>query len=348
MNTLLVAKMVSCFLMVASILCVCSLASSGLEEGGQDPSGMGDRYNKWMSQYGRKYKNKDEYFHRFQIYQKNVHYINYINSKNLSFQLIDNKFADLTNEEFKSRYLGLSLKHPPQSKDKKHKECNCGGGLRGLPAQVDWRKKGAVTNVKDQGRCGSCWAFSAVAAVEGLYKLKTGKLVTLSEQELVDCDVDGMNEGCNGGFMNDAFEFIEEIGGLATDKDYPYKGRDGTCDRKKMKNLLAKISGYEVVPSNNETALQAAVAKRPVSVAIDAGSYSFQFYSSGIFTDSCQSDLNHGVAAVGYGKGGGGKYWVVKNSWGSDWGENGYIRMERGVRTRGGKCGIAMMASYPV
>ncbi|CAN0913622.1 KDEL-tailed cysteine endopeptidase CEP2 [Linum grandiflorum] len=335
------SSMVSFYIaIVASILCVHAMASSS----DLDPTDIGERYNKWMSKHGRKYKNRDEYFHRFQIYQSNVHYINYINSKNLSYQLTDNKFADLTNDEFKSRYLGLSM---PRS-NPKHKECTCGGVSKPLPVQADWRKSGAVTKVKDQGNCGSCWAFSAVSAVESLHKIKTGKLLTLSEQELVDCDVDGENEGCNGGFMNDAFEFIKEIGGLATEKKYPYIGRDSICDKKKLKDLAVNIKGYVVVPANNETALQAAVAKQPVSVAVDAGSYSFQFYSSGVFTGSCGTNLNHGVVAVGYGAEGGKKHWIVRNSWASDWGEDGYIRLERDVKSRGGKCGIAMMASHPI
>jgi KDEL-tailed cysteine endopeptidase len=186
-----------------------------------------------------------------------------------------------------------------------------------------------------------------VAAVEGINKIKTGNLVSLSEQELMDCDINTGNEGCSGGYMDKAFEFIKKNGGLTTEEDYPYKGEDGTCDKEKENNHAVTISSYEKVAANDEKSLQAAVANQPVSVAVDAGSYEFQFYSEGIFTNQCGNDLNHGVTAVGYGEDGG-KYWLVKNSWGTSWGESGYIRMERDSNDKQGICGIAMDASYPL
>ncbi|CAI0447481.1 unnamed protein product [Linum tenue] len=178
--------------------------------------------------------------------------------------------------------------------------------VRRVPPSVDWRKK--------------------------------EKLVSLSEQELVDCDTTE-NQGCNGGLMEYAFEFIKETGGLTTEDKYPYHAADGSCDSVKEDAPVVSIDGHENVPKNNEDALLKAVANQPVSVAIDAGSPDFQFYSEGVFTGSCGTELNHGVAAVGYGiTVDGTKYWIVKNS----------CRMQRGISDKTGLCGIAMEASYPV
>lgn len=184
--------------------------------------------------------------------------------------------------------------------------------------------------------------------MEGINKIKTGKLVSLSEQELVDCDVNDGNQGCKGGFMNKAFEFIKMNGGITTESDYPYNGKDDPCQKAKTKDHAATISGYETVPANSENNLQAAVARQPVSVAIDAGGYEFQLYSHGVFNGMCGHQLNHGVTVVGYGEDSGKKYWLVKNSWGTNWGESGYVRIERDSADTRGTCGIAMQPSYPV
>ncbi|CAL5403766.1 unnamed protein product [Camellia sinensis] len=326
-----------------AILCH-GIFSEEQENPDYDLEPMKERYEKWLENHGRAYKDRDEWERRFGIYQSNVEYIEHFNSKNLSFKLVDNKFADMTNEEFTSIYLGLGTTgHSVTGMRFGYEEST------GLPTIVDWRKQGAVTPVKDQGQCGSCWAFSATAAVEGLTKIKTGKLVSLSEQELMDCDVETGNKGCNGGYMANAFEFIKNNGGITAESAYPYQGINGNCDKTKAANHIATISGYVNVTSNNENSLQAAVAKQPVSVGIDAGGYAFQLYAGGIFSAHCGEDLNHGVIIVGYGENNGqNKYWLVKNSWGSNWGESGYVRMERGSTDKRGTCGIAMEASYPV
>ncbi|CAI9782058.1 unnamed protein product [Fraxinus pennsylvanica] len=284
----------------------------------QDAS-MVEKHKQWMAQYGRVYEDNAENEMRYKIFKENVVYIETFNKAGTrSYKLGINQFADLTNKEFQASRNGYKMstyqKSPKESSFRYE-------NVTAVPSSMDWRKKGAVTGVKDQGQCGCCWAFSAVAATEGINQLSTGKLISLSEQELVDCDT-SQDMGCNG---------------------------DGTCNSKKESSHAAKITGYEDVPANSESALLKSVAKQPVSVAIDASGSDFQFYSSGVFTGECGTDLDHGVTAVGYGTASDGtKYWLVKNSWGTSWGENGYIRMQRGIDAGEGLCGIAMQASYPI
>ncbi|KAA8524260.1 hypothetical protein F0562_010683 [Nyssa sinensis] len=305
---------------------------------------MYEMHQQWMARYGRVYKDADEMEKRFTIFKENVEHIESFNkAMNKPYKLGVNEFADLTNEEFTaSRNRFKSHVCSPATISFKYEN------VTAVPSTMDWRKKGAVTPVKDQGQCGCCWAFSAVAAMEGITQLTTGKLISLAEQELVDCDTSGEDQGCEGGLMDTAFQYIQQNHGLTTEANYPYKGVDGTCNTNKAANHAAKITGYEDVPANSKSALLKAVANQPVSVAIDAGGSDFQFYSSGVFTGQCGTELDHGVTAVGYGTDEDGtKYWLVKNSWGTGWGEEGYIRMQRDVAADEGLCGIAMQASYP-
>lgn len=173
--------------------------------------------------------------------------------------------------------------------------------------------------------------------------------MSLSEQQLMDCDVYSDNQGCNGGFMESAFDYIMENGGITTSKNYPYIGKEQKCNTKKAKQHEVRISNYEKVPPNEES-LQVAINKQPISVAIDASGYNFQLYSRGVFSGYCGNMLNHAVTLIGYDveENNGEKYWIVKNSWGTMWGESGYMKIKRGSSDNGGMCGIAMQASYPL
>ncbi|CAN8311838.1 unnamed protein product [Cochlearia groenlandica] len=307
---------------------------------------ISELFGEWCQRHGKTYGSQEERQHRIQIFRDNHDFVTHHNLVNNStYSLSLNAFADLTHHEFKASRFGLSS--PSLMAKRQH---NLGGTekvLSKVPDSVDWRKKGAVTNVKDQGSCGACWSFSATGAMEGINQIVTGDLISLSEQELIDCDKT-YNEGCNGGLMDYAFEFVIKNHGLDTEKDYPYQERDGTCKKDKLKTRVVTIDSYKGVPSNNEKALMEAVAVQPVSVGICGSERAFQLYSSGIFSGPCSTSLDHAVLIVGYGSQNSVDYWIVKNSWGKRWGMDGFMHMQRNTGNSEGICGINMLASYPV
>lgn len=298
-------------------------------------------FSTFVKKYSKKYTH-DEFFPRYNIFKANYNKIRHHNQKkDATFSMAVNEFADMTFEEFHSKMTGYKRidKGVYRSKNGPHHQ------LKATAGSVDWRTKNAVTPVKNQQQCGSCWAFSTTGATEGAHAIKTGKLVSLSEQQLVDCSQAQGNQGCNGGMMDQGFQYIITNGGITSEAQYPYTAQDGTCNTNVTS--VATLSSFVDVATNNEAALLAAVNIGPVSVAIEADQQCFQFYSGGVLSDpSCGTQLDHGVLVVGYGTDSttNQDYWIVKNSWGPSWGEAGYIRLVRGSN----ECGIATEPSYPV
>ncbi|CAK6950246.1 procathepsin L-like [Scomber scombrus] len=329
-------------LVAAAVLAVASCASLSLED---------LEFHAWKLKFGKSYNSPSEEALRKQIWINNrklvlVH--NIMADEGIkSYRLGMTFFADMENEEYKRLVSQGCLGSFNASLPRK------GSAFLSLPEgsdppkSVDWRDKGYVTDVKDQKECGSCWAFSTTGSLEGQHFRQTGKLVSLSEQQLVDCSGDFGNMGCGGGLMDNAFKYIMHNGGIDTEESYPYEAQDGQC-RYNPDTIGAKCTGYVDVKADDEDALQQAVATvGPVSVAIDASNPSFQLYESGVYDepDCSSSELDHGVLAVGYGTENGRDYWLVKNSWGLSWGTKGYIMM---TRNKNNQCGIATAASYPL
>lgn len=299
--------------------------------------------------YGKTYEEATEHKRRMQIYANNRDMISEHNRRHqlnqTSYTMALNQFADLLKHEY---HKGCMLQSSSLLRSGYGPHANFVDRIATLPATVDWRLKGAVTEVKDQSQCGSCWAFATTGTLEGQHFRKTGSLVSLSEQNLVDCTGEFGNDGCHGGLPDHALQYVLQNGGIDTEQSYPYEGKDNQCRFKKAE-VGATVEAVVELPQGDEKQLQLAVATvGPVSVGIDAMHSSFQFYNSGVYDESSCSNrsLSHAVLAVGYGTdANGGDYWLVKNSWSANWGEAGYIRMSRG---KDNQCGIASLACYPL
>jgi len=315
-------------------------------------------FREWSKDYNRNYHTIEEETLRYKIWYENLGRISQTNSKNLSYKLRLNQFADLTDDEFRMKVHGSkgSCYRDDKMASKIPKISTQIGKAVGSshigtnPTSVDWTTKGVVTPVKNQGDCGSCWAFSTTGSTECNYAIKTGTLNSLSEQQLVDCSDSEGNEGCDGGLMDDAFEYIIKEGGLCSETEYPYTGVDGTCKATSCGTKYNPIKTYTDVTTDNSNDLETAAASGCVSVAIEADQYAFQYYSSGVLSGTCGTSLDHGVLVVGYGTDGSSDYWKVKNSWGDTWGEEGYVLICRNCDKNGvaGECGINKEPSYPV
>ena len=300
------------------------------------------QFQKFIKKYQKKYTSIDEFLARYEVFRRNV--MATFKEENSLYQTGITKFSDLTKQEFAKIYLNLNYDAMAMA----NFDPTIVKVSNAAPAAYDWRDYGRVSPVKDQGSCGSCWAFSTVANLEGLYYANKGVMKTFSEQMLVDCDTS--DSGCNGGLMEYAFTWLKKNGGIMTDTDYPYKGVKSTCRSDKSKYVDMTITGYKKLGSSWSTwsAVDEDEVKEflyetgPLAIALNADP--LQTYSSGILdvtsTKCPTSGINHAVTLVGYGTENNVAYWIVKNSWGTSWGEKGYFRIRRGNGTCGINCYI--------
>ncbi|XP_033113650.1 digestive cysteine proteinase 2-like isoform X2 [Anneissia japonica] len=304
----------------------------------------GDRYNKFYESYkdlhGKRYSDDEEHSKRQATFKHNVRFIHSTNRKHLGYKVEVNHLADLFDEEL--RNMRGRLYTPGNNNGLPY------DGFPGLlPTSMDWRIMGAVSQVKDQATCGSCWSFGTTGTIEGAYFLKTGKMVRLSQQNLMDCSWKHGNNGCDGGEEWRSYEWIMEKGGLEAESTYgPYLGQNGKCHFNSS-NAVIQISKYYNITSGSQEALKSAIAKiGPISVGIDAAHKSLSYYSSGVYYEpKCGNkpeDLDHAVLAVGYGKLNNEHYWLIKNSWSTNWGNNGYVL----INQQDNNCGVTTDATY--
>merc|ERR1712048_1398390 len=302
---------------------------------------VADEWEDFTARFGKNYAG-DELKTRRAIFQQNLEFINTENAKGHSYTLGIGPFADITAEEFKMNHFGYvnsESEVPDLGVHQWHGE--------ELLASLDWTEQGVVTPVKDQGQCGSCWSFSTTGALESGYKIASGNLVSLSEQQYVDCD--GFpNMGCNGGSMQFALRYAKDHD-ICSESSYPYEAKGGKCRTSgcevalKSGTVTGVVHMGSILGSATDEDMMSALAKQPLSIAIEADQDIFQHYKSGVITGNCGTSTDHGVLLVGYGTDGSDAYWKVKNSWGPSWGDNGYVRMVRGKN----QCGINSGVNYP-
>ncbi|KAK3157293.1 hypothetical protein QOZ80_2AG0118840 [Eleusine coracana subsp. coracana] len=333
----------------ALVLLVATVASGGSTAVSPATKEEVQSFQRWVAMYGRSFATAEEMKRRLDVYRTNVQYIESFNNNSMAagrtYYLGEGPFTDLTDQEFAAQFTltGMLPQQLPAACSHPVNVTTNEVGSAAPPNRVGWREAGAVTPVKTQGHCGSCWAF---ATVEGIHKIHTGELVALSEQQLIDCDTS--SHGCSGGLTGSALDSIAENGGIATESDYPYTATQGTCRFTNLSHHAARITDYEYVPSCSEKDLMAAVAKQPVAVEIDL--HGIQHYKGGIFNGPCGVNPNHFVTVVGYNQDSSGtNYWIAKNSWGKNWGDQGYVLFRKDVEDQPlGMCGLAISPVYPI
>lgn len=334
-----------------------SATSSGLEQLNfpATQSELSQLFEDWIQRSGKNYGNGTvEKQARFETFKANVHYIQQRNREQSSYTLGLTSFMDRTLEELKEKRIVGGLNGGLQRASDAVGTVEAGCNITALPKEFDWRTKGVVTPVKNQGACGSCWAFAAAAAMESAHAISSGKLLDLSEMELVSCVYD--HSGCDGGLMDDAFRWVISNGGIDSDADYPYMVLNNTpsCDWTKVhRNKVVKISNYSNVQKDNEAEMLCAISQRPIIVRMHAN-MDFVLYKEGVFDGgkNCSYDfahLNHEVLLIGWGSNGlGADYWIAKNSWGTSWGMGGYTTIQRNTHIKHGVCGTNNAPSYPL
>ena len=306
------------------------------------PTYIADSFSHWKQKYGRSYGVDSENSYRLRVFAENFKTVSDSNNQGHSYKLALNNFADMTAEEFKKTYLSTQR---PDMSSVKTTEFNLSSA--DAPESVNWVTSGAVTPIQNQGQCGSCWSFSTSGALEGINYQKTGSLVKLSEQQFMDCTKDMGNLSCQGGYINKAYDYAV-ASGVMSETDYPYYAMDrNVCNYDKTKVVYTPTS-YTHVPIDDSDALKAAAVLGPVSVSIAAEQ--LQFYDSGIWHyRECLTEVDHGVLLAGYGVEdvSGTKYFLVKNSWGTAWGEAGYFRILREDGAVPALCGLTKDSYYP-
>jgi len=312
----------------------------------------------WKQEFNKQYDDVESEAAAFITFLENWKMINDHNiADDASFTMGMNQFADMSGDDF------LMYIHGHTGSCMNHRTVQERVAMTEVvpdveaPEAIDWTDvdgESYVSAVKNQGHCGSCWAFSTTGAIEArsaIANKQTGAdIVTLSEQQLIDCSKSYGNKGCNGGLMDNAFKYVAAEGGLCSEADYPYTGKTGlVCEASECGTKYDAIKSYSDVTADSEESLMKAVAEGPVSIAIEADQSTFQFYKTGVLSASCGVKLDHGVLVVGYGEMDGQKYWKVKNSWGATWGMDGYVLLCRECDANGmkGECGILMQPSYP-